>query len=174
MQEGNIGLMEAVERYDYRRGVRFATYAGWWIKKSILQAVSSQGPAIDVPPWVNDQLRHLRSARARLETHLQRSPRLGELAHAVFLAMHDAHPAIERRIPLTAELLERAGWPHTIVRAPRDAGPLAAALWLVQYGDLLSVHLAARHGVDPTPIPDLEWLKARLASAAGADTPPSG
>jgi RNA polymerase sigma factor (sigma-70 family) len=88
VQEGNIGLMEAVERYDHRRGVRFATYAGWWIKKTILQAVASQGQAICVPPWVNVKLRQLRSANTRLEGRLKRSPKLGELAKELGLSTH--------------------------------------------------------------------------------------
>ena len=86
VQEGNVGLMEAVERYDPRRGVRFATYAGWWIKKTILQAVASQGQAICLPPWVNAELQQLRSANARLETRLQRSPGLAELAQELDLS----------------------------------------------------------------------------------------
>jgi RNA polymerase primary sigma factor/RNA polymerase nonessential primary-like sigma factor len=86
VQEGNIGLMEAVERYDPRRGVRFATYAGWWIKKTLLRAIASQGQAIHVPAWVRNELRHLRSADTRLETRLKRSPSLGELAQELGLS----------------------------------------------------------------------------------------
>jgi RNA polymerase sigma factor (sigma-70 family) len=80
VQEGNIGLMEAVERYDHRRGTRFATYAGWWIQKAVRQAAAVQSRAIRLPVWVNDELPRLRRARADLEARLERRPTLRELA----------------------------------------------------------------------------------------------
>jgi RNA polymerase sigma factor (sigma-70 family) len=88
VQEGNLGLIEAVERYDHRRGVRFATYAGWWIKKTILQAVASQGEAIYIPPWANNELQLLRSASARLENRLKRPATLSELAQELGLSTY--------------------------------------------------------------------------------------
>ena len=80
VQEGNIGLMEAVERFDHRRGVRFATYAGWWIRQKVLRALATQGRAIRLPPAVNDELNRLQKATRQLEAHLQRPPTLDELA----------------------------------------------------------------------------------------------
>lgn len=108
VQEGNIGLMEAVERYDYRRGVRFATYAGWWIKKTILQAIASQGQAIHVPAWVRVELQHLRSADARLEARLRRSPKLSELAQELGLS--------------TRRIRTLQHWDHKILSLDRPAG----------------------------------------------------
>ena len=80
VQEGNIGLMEAVERFDHRRGVRFATYAGWWIRQTVLRALASQGRAIRLPPAVNDELNRLQKVTVQLEARLRRSPTLDELA----------------------------------------------------------------------------------------------
>ncbi len=94
---------------------------------------------------------------------------IADIARTVFLTGPSTHPRIVRRMGLTAELLDQAAWAHATIAAPEDVaagGLLAEALWLVQYGDLLSVHLARAHAVDPTPIPSLIALKARLASRA--------
>ena len=80
VQEGNMGLMEAVERFDHRRGVRFATYAGWWIRQTVLRALASQGRTIRLPAGMRDELIRLKKARARLETRLRRLPACDELA----------------------------------------------------------------------------------------------
>ena len=64
VQEGNIGLLEAVERYDHRKGIRFATYAGWWIKKNVRQALTNHGRVIRLPTWVLDNVARLRRTRA--------------------------------------------------------------------------------------------------------------
>jgi RNA polymerase sigma factor (sigma-70 family) len=80
VQEGNIGLIKAVERYDPQRGVRFATYAGWWIKQTVLRAVADQGQAIRLPPAVRDELRRLQRTAARLEARLGRAPTCHQVA----------------------------------------------------------------------------------------------
>lgn len=80
VQEGNIGLMEAVDRYDLRRGVRFLTYAGWWIQQAMRRAAAEQSRVIRLPMWVNDELYRLRKARDDLESRLGRQPTLRELA----------------------------------------------------------------------------------------------
>ena len=80
MQEGNIGLMEAVERYDHRRGTRFSTYAVWWIRQSVQRAVANYGRTIRLPIQVNDRLYRLRQAQRKLEGKLGRRPTVHELA----------------------------------------------------------------------------------------------
>jgi RNA polymerase sigma factor (sigma-70 family) len=82
VQEANIGLMKAVERYDYRRGVRLSTYAGWWIQQTVRRAVR-RARVIPFPQGMHDELVRLRRARRALESRLGRSPTLRELADQV-------------------------------------------------------------------------------------------
>jgi RNA polymerase primary sigma factor len=80
VQEGNIGLIKAVDRFDQRRGCRFSTYAVWWIRQAVHRAVATRARLISVPSWVNSELYRLRKARRALESRLERRPTLQELA----------------------------------------------------------------------------------------------
>jgi RNA polymerase primary sigma factor len=81
VQEGNLGLLRAVERFDWRRGVKFATYATWWIKQAITRGVADRGPnPIRLPVHVDGQVGRLRRTQARLAELLGREPSTGELA----------------------------------------------------------------------------------------------
>jgi RNA polymerase primary sigma factor len=89
VQEGNIGLVEAVERYDHRRGLRFSTYAMWWIRQAIQRAVANHGRMIRLPARVNDELYRLRQAERGLESRLKRLPTLQELAEQMGMSLRE-------------------------------------------------------------------------------------
>jgi RNA polymerase primary sigma factor len=80
IQEGNIGLMKAVDRFQYRRGFKFSTYATWWIRQNVGRAVADYGRTIRLPVHVIESLNQLTRARAELAAQLGRVPRPEELA----------------------------------------------------------------------------------------------
>ena len=85
IQEGNIGLIRAVQRYDWRRGHRFSTHATWWIRQAISRAVADKGGSIRLPVYVNTALNRIRRERQRLLQELGREPTEEELAEATGL-----------------------------------------------------------------------------------------
>jgi len=80
IQEGNIGLMKAVDRFQFRRGLKFSTYATWWIRQAVGRAVADYGRTIRLPVHVIESLNKLRHARTALTTELGREPTPAELA----------------------------------------------------------------------------------------------
>jgi RNA polymerase primary sigma factor len=91
IQEGNAGLLRAVEKYEHRRGFKFSTYATWWIRQAITRGLADQASTIRTPFHLSDIMVHLQATRARLIQKFQRKPTIEEIAETAEVSQEDAH-----------------------------------------------------------------------------------
>jgi RNA polymerase primary sigma factor len=128
IQEGTLGLMRAVERYDWRRDVKFSTYAAWWIRQGILQALAA-GRAIRLPDSVVERAGAVRTAERELAARLGRQPTTAEVAAALELSVRQVdearsalQPVSSLEEPLSSEDTQRI----ELIADPNAADPVDA------------------------------------------------
>jgi len=95
IQEGNTGLMRAVDKYEYRRGFKFSTYATWWIRQAITRAIADQARTIRIPVHMIDVLSRLRNIQKVLTQDLKREPSMYEIAEVAELTIEEVQRVLD-------------------------------------------------------------------------------
>jgi RNA polymerase sigma factor (sigma-70 family) len=110
VQEGNVGLIHALEKFDFERGYKFSTYATWWVRQAITRAIANTGRTIRLPVHAGETVTRVKRTEWVLEAELGRPPRIEELAAATDLAcdrvaeaLRLAHPPVSIFEPLSAD-----------------------------------------------------------------------
>jgi RNA polymerase primary sigma factor len=125
IQEGNIGLLQAIEKFEPERGARLATYAAWWIRQAVQRALNDQGRPIRLPAATHSLLLHLRRVHAQLTQQLGREPTTAELAGRLGAAQRQVEevlPLLQEPLSLEAPVDEERETPlEELVPDPRSA-----------------------------------------------------
>jgi len=176
VEEGNLGLMHALEKFDPERGFRFSTYATWWIRQNVERAIMNQSRTIRLPVHVIKEINVLLRARRHLEASAEREPRVEDIAHLLgrdpdevrrvlghneHLASLDAPLDIDPMLSIGESIADDAGTAPDAQLASSEIEALVRE-WLGELNHKQRTVIESRFGLNGCEVATLESLAERL------------